>query len=150
MSTKQISRRGKLHFRVRRNDATRELSNSPKPLKNTRSICPSFFDSTSYVIRLGKLICLGWEVEKGQSRLIKGLPPHFLMTTLMNFQPRSPHSKFYRAWTVMLSELEGIEEMLSEMLDLGEVEGRVNAVKLREVGCLLVSPSKFIRVVQLA
>jgi hypothetical protein len=42
---------------------------------------------------------------------------------------------------VMLSELEGIEEMLWEMLDLGKVEGRVNAVKLREVGCLLVSPS---------
>jgi hypothetical protein len=50
------------------------------------------------------------------------------------------------AWTMMLSEMEGIEEMLWEVLDLGEVEGRVNAVKLREVGYILVSPCKFIRV----
>lgn len=81
----------------RETTATRESSNSPKQLQNRKSICPSFLDSTSYVIRLGKLICLGWDVEKGQSRLIKGLPPHFLMTTLMNFQPRSPHSRCYRA-----------------------------------------------------
>lgn len=47
---------------------------------------------------------------------------------------------------MMLSEMEGIEEMLWEMLDLGEVEGRANAVKLREVGYILVSPCKFIRV----
>jgi hypothetical protein len=51
---------------------------------------------------------------------------------------------------MVLSELEGIEEMLWEMLDLGDVEGRANAMKLREVGYLLVSRCKSIRVVQLA
>lgn len=55
------------------------------------------FTFLRYVIGLGELIYLGWEVEKGQSRLIKGLPPHFLMTTLMNFQPRTPHPRCYRA-----------------------------------------------------